>query len=132
MRAKFIALPIAAGLALGGATLATADPKEPPKPRPADERPALVERFAVPPLHVFGEPGPFGLHEEIAEDMAAELGLPADRVAEAMKKAIGAQFDKRRDEALKCFDDRKACAAAALPPFGPPARLVPRGRTVRP
>ncbi len=149
MRAKIIALPVAAGLALGGASLATAD--DPPS---KDEKPSLVQPAPAPAVEVprggapvevpppgalrpalpfLAHEGPFGLDREIAEDMAKELGLPADRVADAMRKAIGAQFDRRRDEALECFDDRKKCeAAAALPPFIPRARLVPPGRTTRP
>ena len=124
MRTKtLIALPMAAGLALGGASLATgADdppkPAKPPKPVKAIvERPALVGPPAM--IHHGGpflpDAEPFGLHKEIAEDMARELGLPADRVAEAMKKAIGAQFDRRRDEALQCFDDRDKCKVRVAP-----------------
>ena len=117
MRRKAFALPVAAGLALGGASLATgADP--PPKPAKAIvERPALIGPPAI--IHHGGpflpEAEPFGLHKEIADDMAKELNLPADRVAEAMKKAIGAQFDRRRDEALKCFDDRDKCKVRVAP-----------------
>ena len=141
MRPRAFAVPVAVGLALGGASLATGadDPPKPPKPvKVVADRPAPVE---APPLMMHGGPllpaaEPFGLHKEIAEDMAKELGLPAERVAEAMRKAIGAQFDRRRDEALQCFDDRDKCkAAGALPPFvGRHARPVPvrPGRTVKP
>ena len=128
MRAKIIALPVAAGLALGGASLASAD--DPPPPRePAPVRVAPLERAPVQPAFPpFAEPGPFGLHSDIAEDMAKELNLPQERVVEAMRKAIAAQFDRQRDEALKCFDDRKACEAAGVLPQ--PAILVPPGKPV--
>ena len=133
MNAKILVLPVAAGLALGGAALATGAPDPP-------ERPALVEPAPAIAMHAapieLPHPHPFGLHKEIADDMASELGLPAERVAEAMRKAIGAQFDRRRDEALQCFDDREKCKAAAhLPPFiSRHARPVPvrPGRSVKP
>ena len=96
---------------------------------PPEIRRAPVERpFLVGPPAIVHHAEPFGLHREIADDMAKELGLPADRVAEAMRKAIGAQFDRRRDEALKCFDDRKACAIAKLPPILPRRAIRPRSR----
>ena len=121
MRATVIALPVAAGIALGGASLATGDPPEPKAPV---ERPAIVTGHVRPALPFLPEAEPFGLHSEIAADMAKELGLPEARVVAAMRAAIGKQFDRRRDEALKCFDDREKCAAAKLPPFlkVPPAR----------
>ena len=134
MRTKtLVALPVAAGLALGGASLATGAPDPP-------ERPALVEPAPAAAIIDHGpflpHPEPFGLHKEIADDMAEELDLPAEKVADAMRKAIGAQFDRRRDEALECFDDREKCkAAGALPPFiGRHARPVPvrPGRTTKP
>ena len=103
------------------------------------ERPALVEPAPAVAHHMgpfLPAPEPFGLHREIAGDMAEELNLPADEVADAMRKAIGAQFDRRRDEALRCFDDRDECkAAAGLPPFiTRHARPVPvrPGRTTTP
>ena len=135
---KRYVIAAAAVAAAGGTGVALAE--DPPKPTRAPvDRPTLIT-----PAPAVLQPGgaflpeahPFGLHKEIAEDMAKELGLPADRVAEAMKKAIGAQFDRRRDEALQCFDDREKCkAAGALPPFiERHARPVPvrPGRSVRP
>lgn len=130
MNAKIIALPVAAGLALGAASLATGADDPPDRPAAPIEPAPAIALHAGPHLP---PPEPFGLHRELAEDMAKELDLPADRVADAMRKAIGAQFDRRRDEALKCFDDRKRCdppALERLPPFA--ARPVPPGRTEKP
>jgi hypothetical protein len=110
MRTKtLVALPVAAGLALGGASLATAD--DPAQVKREHLRPALVKggRMLPPPLFLHEDMGPFGLDREIAEDMAKELGLPAERVTAAMRKALGARFDRQRDAALKCFDDKKNC-----------------------
>ena len=125
MRTKtLIALPVAAGLALGGASLATAD--DPPKqPRPAK---APVTRMVRPALPPFLQHGPFGLDAELAADMAKELGLPEERVAAAMKKAIGARFDRRGDRALECFDDKRKCAADELPFRVAPFELPPNTR----
>ena len=133
-RMRRYVIAAAAVAVAGGTSVALAeDPPKPTKPPKAPiERPALVG--PAPMLLHHAEP--FGLHKEIADDMAKELGLPAERVAEAMKKAIGAQFDRRRDEALRCFDDREKCKAAAhLPPFiTRHARPVPvrPGRSVKP
>jgi hypothetical protein len=136
MRRHIIA---AAAVAVAGGT-GVALAEDPPKPVKAPvDRPTLVSpapAALLPGGPFLPEPEPFGLHKEIADDMAKELGLPAERVAEAMKKAIGAQFDRRRDQALDCFDDRDKCkAAAALPPFiRGHTRPVPvrPGRSVRP
>lgn len=119
MAVTAVAIAAGAGVALA---------EDPPMPTKAPvDRPTLIGP-APAVLHGGGpslaEPYPFGMHREFADDMAKELGLPADRVAAAMRKAIGAQFDRRRDEALECFDDHEKCKG--------PAKHLPPGRTVRP
>jgi hypothetical protein len=113
-----IALPVAAALAAGGASFATAADDPLTKPVPPKER--ILKLRAGPvgvpaPSFAFGEIPP-GFDTGLGEDLAKELGISADKVKAAMRKVIENRLDEHTQDVLKCFDDGKACK---LPPLFP-------------
>lgn len=128
-------MPAAAALTLGGAGLALAgdDPKPSPRPALVNVRAAAPIEVPPPPMFLPGghDIGPFGYDKEFATELATELGISEDKVVAGVRKVLENRFNKRRDEALKCYDDPKECKAAfdekikalkALPVPARPAR----------
>jgi hypothetical protein len=118
MRSRtLIAMPIAAAVTLGGAGLALAGDDPKPAKRPAVMN-AITEPVEMPPPMFAGGPGeigpigPFGYDKEFAEELAAQLGIEESKVVAGVRKVLENRFNKRRDEALKCFDDPKECKIA--------------------
>jgi hypothetical protein len=128
MRTKtLIALPVAAGLALGGASLATAE--DPPnKPRRVV---APLERMPA-PVFVRGGfmPEALGLDKTLGQELAKELGMEQEKVDAALRKVVESRLNAHRDRVLACFDDPARCAGLkrpeiALPEAMPAPFLVP-------
>src|SRR5688500_1557366 len=124
MRTKtLIALPVAAGLALGGASLATAD--DPPNTK----RAAPIERIAAPVVARGGfMPDAFAPDKTLGQERAKALGIEQEKVVAALRKVVETRLNEHRDKVPACFDDPARCAGLERPeialPKGMPGPLM--------
>lgn len=116
-----VALPVAAGLAFGGASLATAEDKKPKR------RPAVRVLHAPPsPFVVKGGflPGEIGIDQSLGEQLAKGLGMTQEKVDAALRKVLEDRLNAHRDRVLACFDDPARCAGIERPALALPKALM--------
>ena len=117
-----VALPVAAGLAFGGASLATAEDS-----KPAKRRPAVRVLHAPPsPFVVKGGflPGEIGIDQSLGEQLAKELGMTQEKVDAALRKVLETRLNAHRDRVLACFDDPARCGGIERPALALPRALM--------
>jgi hypothetical protein len=125
MRRSLIAVPVAAGLAFGGASLATAD--DPPAAAAVKAKRLRAIREMPAPMFVRGGflPGAIGIDQTLGEDLAKELGLETKQVDAALRRVLANRLDAHRDKVLACFDDPAKCGGLERPEIAIPKPMFP-------